>query len=561
MKGFKAFLVLCFLVIFTSCAQQKKYISYTVKRGETIKSIAKKLDMKTKDLLRLNPDVGRRPRPNTVIIIPNKDHNEETTTVTEDLITEKIDSTVVDKTGINIEELRSKYVLHQVQKGDTFYSLTRIYNVSEEDIKGLNPEMTEGLQPNMFLKIKPIADEKEVVIYRDTIKDDVALKLAMLLPFRAADYDTIPGQDIFKSNTLANITTDLYLGASVAVDSLRIQGLDVSIQLYDTGRKNTKIDSLLNTTDFNDYDAIIGPLYSEEIPKVANRTNVPIVFPVFSRNQDKFKASRVVKTYPDRDIHQKELVDHILATYTNENLLIIGDSTATSIKNTELIKSTLMQLDSVQDAIILHPTEGYIEKHFIINSLKGEKGNWVVLATDNGSIASDVINSLISLPTEEPEEEEIEEGDEKKDDKEEKKEDDEPEMQILPEDTVIKVFASNKSNKFNRVDNAKLAKLGFCFTSDVFADENSPFVQIFNKQYMEKNNALPSYYATKGFDITYDTAIRLAAGNGFISTFDEGTSYRIESKFDYSRMLFTTSFNTGVFVMEYNPDLTLTRLK
>ena len=116
MKGFKAFLVLCFLVIATSCAQQKKYISYTVKRGETIKTIAKRLDMKTKDLLRLNPDVGRRPRPNTVIIIPNKNYTETTTTVTEDLVTEKIDSTVVEKTEIDIEELRSKFVLHQVKK-------------------------------------------------------------------------------------------------------------------------------------------------------------------------------------------------------------------------------------------------------------------------------------------------------------------------------------------------------------------------------------------------------------------------------------------------------------
>ncbi len=557
MKGFKAFIILCFLVIATSCAQQKKYISYTVQRGETMKTIAKRLDIKTKDLMRLNPDVGRRPRPNTVIIIPNKNYSEEK--VNEDLITEKIDSTEVEKTIIDVDELKKNFVIHQVKKGDTFYSLTRFYNVTEDEIKALNPEMTEGLQTDMYLKIKPVSDEDEIVIYQDTIQEDASVRLAMLLPFRAADYDTIPGQDIFKSNTLANITTDLYLGASVAVDSLRNQGLDVNIDLFDTGRKNTKIDSLLQVTEFDEYDAIIGPLYSEEIPKVANRTNVPVVFPVFSRNQDKFNASRVVKTYPDRDIHQKELVDHILKTYTNENVLIIGDSTETSIKNADLIKATLMQHDSIQDAQIFHPNEGYIAKHFIINALKAELGNWVILATDKSSIASDVINSLISLPTEEPEEEEDEEGDDKKDDKD--KEDEEPEMQILPEDTVIKIFASNKSNKFDRVDNAKLAKLGFTFTSDVLIDEKSPAVQIFNKQFLKKNNALPSYYATKGFDITYDTAIRLAAGNGLKSSFREGTSYRIESKFDYSRMLFTTSYNNGVFIMEYNPDMTLTRLK
>jgi len=557
MKRFKLLIVLCLLVVASSCAQQKKYISYSVKRGETMKSIAKRLEMKTRDLLRLNPDVGRRPSPNTTIIIPNKDFKE---TVTNEVITEKIDSVVVhEKEVIDIEELKKNFVIHQVKKGDTFYSLTRFYNVTEEEIKALNPELSEGLKLDTFIKIKPVADEEEVLIYQDSIQDDAKVRLAMLLPFRAIEYDTIEGKDIFKKNTLANITTDLYLGASVAVDSLRDQGVDINIDLFDTGRKNTKIDSILQATDFDAYDAIIGPLYSDEVPKVANRTRVPIVFPVFSRNQDKFRASRLIKTYPDKEVHQKALVDHVLETYSNENILIIGDSTTTSIRNSELIKNTLLQHDSIQDAKIFHPDQGYIAKHIIINALSPEVGNWVILATDQSVIASDVINSLISLPTEEPEEDEEDTSTGSATKK--KKDDDEPEMQILPEDTVIKIFASDKASKFDRVDNNKLAKLGFTFTCDVLIDENSPAVKIFNKQYQAKNKALPSYYATKGFDITYDTAIRLASGEDLKSSFRLGTSYRVESKFEYSRMIFSTSYNSGIFIMEYNPDLTLTRLK
>ena len=376
----------------------------------------------------------------------------------------------------------------------------------------------------------------------------------MLLPFRAIEYDTIEGKDIFKSSRLANITTDLYLGASIAVDSLRTQGININLSLFDTGRRGSqKLDSILEVTDFDDYDAIIGPLYSDNVSKVANRTRVPIVFPVYSRNQTEFRSSRVIKTYADKEVHQKELIDHILEKYSNENVLIIGDSTVNSIRNSELIQAKLLQHDSIQEAKIIHPNNGYIPKHIIINSLKAEVGNWVILATDQNVIASDVINSLISLPTEEPEEEE-------EDDKK-KKEDEEPEMQILPEDTIIKVFASDKSNKFDKIDNNKLAKLGFTFTCDVFVDENSPAVQIFNKQYLEKNNALPSYYATKGFDIVYDTAIRIASGNNLKSTFKKGVSYRLESKFEYSRMIFSTSTNNGIFLMQYNPDLTITRLK
>ena len=555
MRGFKLFIVLCSFVVASSCAQQKKYISYTVKSGETMKSIANQLNMKTKDLLRLNPDVGRRPKPNTTIIIPNKKFKEtESTTLT----TEKSNETDEEKEVTTLETLMRDFVVHKVKKGDTFYSFTRFYNVTEDEIKELNPELSEGLQPEMLLKIKPIGHEDEILIYQDTIQQNTTLQLAMLLPFRAVAYDTIDGKDIFKKNMLANITTDLYLGATVAVDSLRKKGLTVNMNLFDTGRKNTKIDSILSNTNFDDYGAIIGPLYSDEVPKVANRTSVPVVFPVFSRNQDKFTASRIIKTLPDKEIHQKALMEHILGTYSNENILIIGDSTSTSVSNSELIKNTLLQHDSIQEVKILHPNEGYIAKHFIINSLKAEIANWVILATDQRVIASDVVNSLISLPTEEPEEED-DDSDSDPDAKD--KDDDEPEMQILPEDTVIKIFAANKANKFDRIDNNKLAKLGFTYTSDVLIDENSPAVQLFNKQYLRKNHTLPSYYATKGFDIIYDTAIRLASGRGLKSTFKQGISYRVESKFDYSRMLFDTSYNQGVFVIQYNPDLTLTRLK
>ncbi len=549
MRFFKILIVFVFCFAATTCAQQRKYITYSVQKGETIKSIAKKLDMKTRDLLRLNPDISRRPAPNTIIIIPNKDFNKTIT------VTQKKDSITKEKDSIGIIKTEDLYVTHIVKKGDTFYNLTRLYNVTENELKKLNPNLeTDGLKLGVKLIIRPKSFEDEFLVYQDTIINN-SVAIAMLLPFRAVEYDTIEGKDIFKTNTLANITTDLYLGADIAVDSLQNQGLDVAISLFDTGRKNQKIDSLLSTVNFDDFDAIIGPLYSDEVPKVANRTNIPVVFPVFSRNQTKFNFSRIVKTYPDRKKHQDELLSHITEKYQNENILIIGDSTETSINKALDIQSILLQQDSIQEAKIIHPSNGYVPKHIIINSLKAEVGNWVVLATDQSVIASDVINSLISLP-QEKEEEEDEEEEEKN-----KKKDDEPEMQILPEDTVIKVFASDKSNKFDKIDNYKLAKLGFTYTSDIFTDENSPSVQYFNQQYLQKNKTYPSYYATKGFDIVYDVAIRLASGSSLKETFKYGVSYRVESKFDYSKMLFKTTSNNGLYIIEYSTDMTLNRLK
>ena len=554
MRKFKILIILFFVVIASSCGQQKKYISYTVKKGETIKGIAKRLGIKTKDLLILNPDIGRKPVPETLIIIPNNEYQQ----IEEIAIPVENNNSIIVSEEIpdEEEEIINDFILHKVQKGDTFYNLTRAYNVSKDQLNQLNPSIDSlGLQLDMLLKIKPIEDEDLLVLYRDTIQENAVVKLAMMLPFRAIEYDTIDAKDIFKTNRLVNITTDIYLGASVAIDSLKKLGIDIELSVFDTGRKDTKLDSILTVTDFDNIDAIIGPLYSEEVPKVANRSGIPIVFPVYSKNQTRFSSSKIIKTFADREVHQKALIDHVLANYANENILIIGDSSATSIRNSDLIKSKLLQHDSINEALIIYPNQGYIRKDYVINALKPDVGNWVILATDKRVISSDVINSLISLPVEEPEEEEDEE-DEKND-----KESDEPEMQILPEDTVIKVFGIFKSSQFDKIDNNKLAKLGFTYTSDTFTDKNSPEIQLFHSQYLKKNYAYPSYYATKGFDILFDIGIRLASGKKLKETFKDGISFRLESKFEYSKSLFNTSSNKGIYIIEYNPDLTLTRIK
>ncbi|MGB1169828.1 MAG: LysM peptidoglycan-binding domain-containing protein [Flavobacteriaceae bacterium] len=554
MRKFRLLMILFFVVIASSCGQQKKYISYTVKKGETLKGIAKRLGIKTKDLLSLNPNVGRKPTPETLIIIPNKDYQ----IIKEIPVSSEINNSVdtLDEETFE-EDVMNDFVLHKVSKGDTFYNLTRAYNVSKDQLNELNPSIDSiGLQLDMLLKIKPIEDEDLLLLYRDTIQEDAVVKLAMMLPFRAIEYDTIDAKDIFKTNKLVNITTDIYLGSLVASDSLKKLGVDIELSVFDTGRKNTKLDSILAATDFENIDAIIGPLYSDEVPKVANRTGLPVIFPVYSKNQNRFSSSKIIKTFADREVHQKALLDHILANYANENILIIGDSSATSIRNSDIIRSRLLQHDSIDEAKIIYPNQGYIRKDYVINALKPDVGNWVVLATDKRVISSDVINSLISLPVEEPEDEEDEE-----DEKKEKEKSDEPEMQILPEDTVIKVFGIFKSSQFDKIDNSKLAKLGFTFTSDIFTDENSPEIQLFNRQYLEKNFAYPSYYATKGFDIVFDIGIRLASGKKLKETFKQGVSYRLESKFEYSKSLFNTSSNKGIYIIEYNPDLTLTRIK
>jgi len=139
MKHFKLVVLFFVFTIAISCGQQKKYITYKVKKGETMRMIAKKLDIDTKDLLRLNPDVGRRPKPDTEIFIPSKNSRnliDINDTPKDRIVKDTIQIDSIKKLD-DIEGLDEKYLLHTVSKGDTFYSLTRYYNVLKSDL--LNP--------------------------------------------------------------------------------------------------------------------------------------------------------------------------------------------------------------------------------------------------------------------------------------------------------------------------------------------------------------------------------------------------------------------------------------
>jgi LysM repeat protein len=536
MKHLKVFIFLCILTFTVSCGQQNRYIQYKVKKGETIYTIAKNLNMKEKDLIRLNPDVNGGLKADSFIVVPEKSLNnykskklrEDSDIVDTDLLSDK-DEVIDEKTKL-LNELKEKYVLHEITKGETFYSLSKMYNVSRGELLLLNPELVEGLKVGQLLKIKeiPVSVITDVTFYDDYIKPNSSLKVALLLPFKADKYniDTLNPKEIFIKNArLVNIATDFYMGAEIAVDSLRSRGIDIELNVFDTGnRSTTEIRSILANRDFNNNDVVIGPLYSEEVQMVASNVNIPVVFPVYSNNQSDFNSSNIIKTSPDKRIFREELERYIKENFDFGNIIIVSDDKAASLETSRILKSSLQTTINASSIHLLTPSKGYIAKSRFSQILKPNTKNWVILASDSNLIIADVINSLISLPAE----------------------------------TTAKVFTFDKSSVYENVDNRKLAKIGFTYVSDEFVDENSMQTRAFNNQYYKKNNTLPSFYATKGFDITYDILVRLASGNDLKTTFKEGATSRVETRFDYRN---NTTENQGLFIVQYNKDLSLTKLR
>ncbi|CAM1341432.1 amino acid ABC transporter substrate-binding protein [Tenacibaculum amylolyticum] len=625
---FLAFTLVIALIV--SCSQQKRYISYRVQEGETMQDIAKRINVPAEDLVRLNPDVGETLSSNSVIIIPNPEFkktipliqnptkgtnttdtssegnetNETSTPSTNDDSTEvKADSMQVVRTvyeykthvvqpgetvyrltkmyniskdellklnpefpklrdnllsvgqelKVKVEEKKIVYisreedlknhVTHIVKPKETVYSLTRFYNISKDDLLKLNPEypdlVDDKLSIGQILRIRPIEEKlasDDVTFYIDTIAEvSEPIKLALLLPFKAAAYDSIPAEKIFNkvksksagSANLANIITDFYFGAEMAIDSISKNGVNVDVAVFDTGSRGKLVQQILDEDKLDDVDVIIGPFYSDKVELVADDVNAPVVFPHFSKAQGEFSSSKIVKSAPDKETHSNALVSYLNEIYNGETIFVVGDGKKQSDEQVEFIASNLKKNDSIQDIHILKPEKGYIKKERFTEKMKPNSHSWIILTSDDKSAIANAINSMV----------------------------------VLPEDVTAHVFAIDKNKAYDEVNNNTLARVDFTYVTDHFSQEKDENVKRFVKQYRARNKDIPSEYAIRGFDLTYDILMRLASGEKLSQTFKQGISMRLKNKFDYNKKLFGSTRNRGLFIVKYNKDLSLERLK
>lgn len=570
----KIFLLCAFLLVVTiSFGQQKKFVSYTVQQGETMKSIAKDYDMSRRDLMRLNPGVSKKPSPNTVIIVPNLNYGIEATGSLEVEEVEKLLYKVkpketlygISKTyGLTIEELiaanpeledglkigmeieipssdtaeekiKEDFILHEVVKDDTVYNLTRRYSVSEESLMALNPELVDGLKLGMVLKMKEVTPE---IILEDTVfkfserfEESDDLKVVFMLPYEVEKYnDTTLEQSFKKRNSMLNIATDFHLGAELAIDSLRRKGVRVRAEYLDTENSDIKLQTLVNSYNFSNTDVVIGPLFYDKAYYVAERINAPVIAPLYSKKQEGKEAKNLIKVSPDKDVHEEAVMSYLEEHYNGEHILVVNDGLPETQSMLWRNVNRIKGFDSIQEAKIqvIKPEKGFIDREDFASKIDSTTSNWVILLTDKMDITASAVNSIKGI------------------------------MRF-----DIKLIAFDKGRNFNNVDNGFLGHLNFVFaTSEFMQTDENPGIDAFYNMYYRKNKAYPGKYAVKGFDVTYDILARLASNKGSLENgLGDGVSQRILGKYNFEKQVFGPTKNSAVFLIGYADDLTPVHLR
>ena len=63
----------------------------------------------------------------------------------------------------------TNFIMHKVEKGQTIYSITKQYGVSQEKLKVLNPELKDGLKLNQFIRIPVLKLKTDSIVATENV--------------------------------------------------------------------------------------------------------------------------------------------------------------------------------------------------------------------------------------------------------------------------------------------------------------------------------------------------------------------------------------------------------
>ena len=484
------------------------YFYHTVTAGETKYSIAKEYGMSLQLLEELNPEV----KDNLPLGYKLK--------LDKNAVVEKETKPVVPSLQ------QEAYITYEVQPKETFYSLSKKIGLTEAQIVALNPEAKYGLKDGMVLRLPKganavqgaitphtvtVASNSPVAGLASTIRKNNPKELALLLPFNMArvESDTVRSQ-LLRTDKFLNMTLDFYAGALMAIDSAKVLGLPLKVRIMDSKESKTGSDINNIAGSLSGSNAVIGPFFQSNAEKAASlleSKGIPVISPL-SKELGK-SYSNLYQSMPSNDMLKRALLSYIISK--NGNIVAVIDIKKGSAKDFIKANCPSARLAPLN-------ADGTVNEAALKAQLVKDKMNYVILETERTGMVLTTIRILTAA---------------------------QPEYQIQ-----LAVTEINDALENDEVPLAKLTALKMLYPS-VTNDADTEDELLFSRLYKEKNGAVPNQYATRGFDITFDTILRMFQEEGFTGAVTK-VSEQIENKFAY-----TAQNNTGAYILYYDEDLSI----
>ncbi|NDP26971.1 MAG: LysM peptidoglycan-binding domain-containing protein [Flavobacterium sp.] len=498
-----------------------KVVYHEVLPKETKYSIAKQYGITIEELEKKNPEVipnlpigykllikGTQPKTERVVVVaPKKD--------TIKPIPSKVSPAI-------------NYLNYEVKPKETLYSLSKMSGLGQEELIQLNPALANGVEVGMILKMPTTASillepeaKKEYVSLSKKSGTNERKKLVLLFPFNLTkiEGDTLNSTTMrLKKDKFLNMTLDFYSGALMAIDSAKAIGIPVDVSIFDSQEtKNaSNISNINQQNNLETANAIIGPFYQNNVEKTAELlggNNVPVISPLSKDIGSSFP--NLYQTIPTNDALKTAVFDYMRAK--QGNIIAVVD------KKKESVRQYIQQNHpDVKFASLLE------NGNLSAESLKGlfvkDKTNYVVMETSNTGMIKWTMAAMMSV--------------------------------IAKYNLQLVILEPNETLDTDEINFENLTKLKLMYPS-ITRENSTAEAKIFEKEYRKKNKIAPSTYATRGFDVTFDTMMRLSQDKSYQETADSIASEQVDNKFEYYKKADGGYTNKGIYILYYDADLTI----
>ncbi|MFI3267729.1 MAG: LysM peptidoglycan-binding domain-containing protein [Rikenellaceae bacterium] len=462
-----------------------KYVKHIVSANEDIYSILNRYGIRITDLVDDNESVDllNLQAGNLVQINKKEVDTANSTEIDADFkqYTDKIsnDNNETDSSG------EKKYLFHTVKKGDTMYSLGRYYRVSVSTIEEENPQTIENgiLKEGSVIKIpnklwKLSNNEEDLNLNTEQVLASKIFKrfgantpinISLLMPFKDTD-----GSEIAQF-------TEFYQGFMLGLDSMKTKGISVDLNVYNIDRTVESAMEIIDNSDINLSDLIIGPVYSDQFIEMASwaaSKNIPIISPLASINYDN---NGVFHIAPNDDTKY----DKINQFLQNKNIVYIK-----SIDDDEGFVNSIKEISGKPDILEIefNPKEQPID---IVEMLSSDEMNLFVVATKKGDLADAILSKLSSVKT-------------------------------FGYNKQIEVLCSSQIARTQEVNSANMFRLNVSFLTTYHVNRTDRNVISFDNKYISVYGGVPSLYAYRGYDIAiiFSKAMK-EYGSDFVKFMDD----------------------------------------
>lgn len=454
---------------------RKTFDFHFISKGETLYAISRQYEIPVKTILEDNPNLDPlHMRLGERILIRKKQIGSEDEAGTKEQWEEY-------RQSLNsVAEEGTAY--HIVHPGETFYSLSRRFGITEAEFSALNGGLKPAdLKAGAMVKIPapeagqapagadslqlrdsvPDAEPQAVQIDFRALRASEPLNVALLLPL-AVDGEA-------NGNYL-----EFYQGFLLGLDSVKTKyGRSVNVDLYNTARDSARIREIVESDAFRKANLIVGPVYEEGLAPVlrfAERKQVPVVSPL--ANIETMNSDALFQLAPDPSRKYEKAGD-----------LINGDRRVTLIytetTDKEFEREMLALLgDSEYRRYTYkyeHPSSRSANSPSDLTPLlENTDDNVFIILSDSEVDIDRILAALASADTSLT-----------------------SRGRTAPRFVVL---GNTRWNRYNTVDRAMFFKDRVIFFSTYHAKRDSQTVKAFDSAYIRSFGALPTLFSYRGYD-------------------------------------------------------------